>query len=219
MAAAAAADVLNAVESADEPKSRMEREGGTVRLHVLDGLGAFGLTSATFAEWLNDAAGADVHVLLNSPGGSVFEGRAMANMLRSYSGNVSTEVVGLAASAAVSLLAASDETTIHPTGAVMIHAPFMLTMGNAAKLRKDAEMLDELTNATVDEYVAYTGMDADAMRDMVEAETLMNAEDAVANGFVGSILDTPKDAEQRVATEHELRAMVALAGFLAVQEH
>ena len=188
-----------------------------VTLRVLDALGAFGLSAETFGGWLEAANGRDITLLVNSPGGSVFEGRAMANMLRSYRGTVTTEVVGIAASAAVSLLAASDDVAAHRSATVMVHEPAMLTMGGAAHMRKQAEFLDELTHSTAEEYVEYTGMAYDDVREMLAKETFMSAESALEHGFVRRIIDKDDDdAEMRTVAEPELRAMVALAEMLSI---
>lgn len=81
---------------------------------------------------------------INSPGGNVWGGVAIYNLLKQHAGKITGYVDGVAASAASVVLMAADE-IIMPTGAfVMIHTPSVLTYGNAAKLRAQADELDKI---------------------------------------------------------------------------
>lgn len=86
----------------------------------------------------------EIELHINSPGGNVWGGVAIYNLLKQHAGKITGYVDGVAASAASVILMAADE-IIMPTGAfVMIHAPSVLMYGNAAELRAQAEELDKI---------------------------------------------------------------------------
>ncbi len=86
----------------------------------------------------------EIELHINSPGGNVWGGVAIYNLLKQHTGKITGYVDGVAASAASVVLMAADEIII-PTGAfVMIHAPSVLMYGNAAELRAKAEELDKI---------------------------------------------------------------------------
>ena len=86
----------------------------------------------------------ELELHINSPGGNVWGGVAIYNLLKQHTGKIIGYVDGVAASAASVILMAADE-IIMPTGAfVMIHAPSVLMYGNAAELRAQADELDKI---------------------------------------------------------------------------
>ena len=86
----------------------------------------------------------EIELHINSPGGNVWGGVAIYNLLKQHTGKITGYVDGVAASAASVVLMAADE-IIMPTGAfVMIHAPSVFMYGNAAELREQADELDKI---------------------------------------------------------------------------
>ena len=86
----------------------------------------------------------EMELHINSPGGNVWGGVAIYNLLKQHTGKITGYVDGVAASAASVVLMAADE-IIMPTGAfVMIHAPSVFMYGNAAELREQADELDKI---------------------------------------------------------------------------
>ncbi|BEN40789.1 hypothetical protein SMKC049_25810 [Serratia marcescens] len=80
-----------------------------------------GVTAKRIAGALRSMNGADVTVNINSPGGDMFEGLAIYNLLREYQGKVTVKVLGLAASAASIIAMAGDEIQIGRGAFLMIH--------------------------------------------------------------------------------------------------
>ncbi|HCF5801664.1 TPA: Clp protease ClpP, partial [Pseudomonas aeruginosa] len=84
----------------------------------------------------------DVTVNINSPGGDVFEGLAIYNLLREHKGKVSVNIIGLAASAASFIAMAGDEIRIGRAAFLMIHNAWLIAMGNRNDLREIADWLE-----------------------------------------------------------------------------
>jgi len=130
-----------------------------------------------------------LNVYINSPGGAVFEGVAIYNTLRRHAARKIVHIDGLAASIASVIAMAGDEIRIATNGMMMIHNPYGLAMGEADELRRMADALDKIKGAILDTYVLRTGGKADEIERQMDAETWMNADEAVAAGFADLITE------------------------------
>lgn len=129
-----------------------------------------------------------IRVHINSPGGDVFAAIGIANALReqamSKGRTVETIVDGLAASAATIVMMAGSKVTVSDNSLVMIHNPWTIALGNAADMRKQADMLDQVTETIIATYLWHvTELSADDIRALMDAETWMDAADAITYGF------------------------------------
>lgn len=131
-------------------------------------------------------AGVIVHI--NSPGGSVFAGLAIYEMLRSLAVPVTTRVYGLAASMASIIAIAGDRIEMAAGAYLMIHNPTTVAWGDHHKLKANAELLERLRNTLLGYYVKRTGMDEGAVIALMDKETWFTAEEAVAYGFADEVL-------------------------------
>lgn len=131
----------------------------------------------------------EIDLRLNSPGGSVFEGLAIYNILRSHKAKVTAYVDGVAASIASVILLAADHRSIASSGFVMIHNPIAGAFGDSESMRKTADVMDSVKDTILDIYVSRTGLDRKAVSAMMDDETWMNAKDSKANGFAHSIFE------------------------------
>jgi ATP-dependent Clp protease protease subunit len=143
----------------------------------------FGVSAAVFADLLAKITAATVNIHINSPGGDVFEGRAIAAAIRGYRGKTVARIEGLAASAASYIALAANEVEISDGSFFMIHEASALAWGTKADLRKTADLLDKIDAELVREYVAETGGDESTIRAWLEAETWFTADEAVEHGF------------------------------------
>lgn len=174
-------------------KCRIRNDGGTVtRVDVYDDIGpggwfSDGLTAKDFAAQLADVKGAlEVHI--NSAGGDVFDGIAIANGIRDYKGDVTTVVDGLAASIASVISQAGGKRIVQAGSMVMIHDAFGLAIGNAAEMTKMAQTLDQVSDNIADIYAARTGRGSTATwRDRMRDETWYTADEAVAAGLADEV--------------------------------
>lgn len=157
-------------------------------LYMYDEIGAwYGVTARDVAETLAAITADTIHVRINSPGGDMFAGIAIANALRAHDAQVITHVDGMAASAASLIAIAGDEVRMSDNAWLMIHEPWTIGGGNAGDFRKLADTLDGFTGTLVAEYVKRTGLDAETVAQMMADETWLNASDAIAQGFADSL--------------------------------
>ena len=137
-----------------------------------------------------------INLHINSPGGSVFEGIAICNMLKQNSAHINVYVDGLAASIA-SVIAMSGDTIYMPANAMlMIHNPWTMAVGNAEELRKQADALDRITQASVETYLAKAGdkLDKETLKQLMDDETWLTAQEAVDYGLADEVLGANKVA-------------------------
>lgn len=132
----------------------------------------------------------DLDVRINSPGGYVMEGLAIYNAIireRAKGRKVTTHIDGLAASMGSILAMAGEEIVMADNALLMIHNPWDCACGDAIELRRAADRLDQLRDQMVGIYSKATGLEADALIPMLDAETWMTATEALALNFITSI--------------------------------
>lgn len=138
-----------------------------------------------------------LNVYINSPGGSVFAGFTIHNILKRHPAAVAAYVDGVAASIASVILQAADERIMASNSMLMIHNPQALVMGYSGDLRKVADDLDKITDPIVVSYAERTKVKAEKIRELMAAETWMTADEAVKMGFADKI-DSNKRAQAKV---------------------
>lgn len=162
-------------------------EGGkTLKLSFMDFIGDWwlGTTSHDVAAALKEAGDID-HIVaeINSYGGFAHEGVGIYNLLRSHPAKVTTNVIGVAYSAASVIHAAGDERLMGTGTTLMIHNALTCACGNAAELRETADYLDTVSSGIADIYVELTGMKASEVQKMLDSETYMSVKDCLEKGF------------------------------------
>lgn len=185
------AEFFNAITA---PAPDGEATVATIRLYgPIDSWGGWwGINTKDVSDILDALPDTVTEVILriNSPGGHVFEGVSILNMLRAHKARIVAVVDGLAASAASIIAAGCDETVMSPGTSMMIHSPLTFTYGNAAELRKEAEVLDSIERSMIEIYQAKAG-DAD-WETLLHEETWYTPAEAVAQGLadrVGTVAD------------------------------
>jgi len=134
---------------------------------------------------------AELQVRINSVGGDVMDGVAIYNGLKDLGKNGTRIVVtidGAAMSIASVIMMAGDEIRAQENAVIMIHDPWTFAMGNAADMRKQAEVLDTIATTLVQTYVARTGQTAEKVIAWMAAETWWTAAEALAQKFVDVVL-------------------------------
>ena len=124
-----------------------------------------------------------INLSINSGGGSVFDGIAIYNMLKSHKATVNVYVEGLAASIASVIAMAGDTITMRSGSMMMVHMPWTLSQGNAEEMRKTADTLEKTGDSIVDIYSERTGISSDDIRNIMNDETWLSAEEAVEQGW------------------------------------
>lgn len=134
----------------------------------------------------------ELHV--NSPGGDVWEGIAIANAIRGHRAHVVATVDAIAASAASFIATAADELVMARNSELMIHDAMGIVVGNAADMRDFVARLDTVSDNIASMYAEKAGGTVEEWRDVMRAETWYSAEEAVAAGLADSI-DQKKSAD------------------------
>ncbi|WP_294188898.1 ClpP-like prohead protease/major capsid protein fusion protein [uncultured Sphingomonas sp.] len=132
----------------------------------------------------------DLVVRINSPGGYVMEGLAIFNALngaKAAGRKVTIHIDGLAASMASVIAMAGDEIIMADNALMMIHNPWDVAMGDARELRAAADKLDVVRDQLVRIYSGQTGLSADELIPMLDAETWLTSEQALEQNFITSV--------------------------------
>lgn len=150
---------------------------------------------ADLKKQLDALAGKDITVYINSPGGSVFAGAAMANFLARHDGKTTAVVDGWCCSIATEIFFACAERKIPANAYLMLHKPSTSVAGNSDDLLKAAETLDTIQDGIEALYrkAALDGVTEDQIHEMVNKETWLTG-DEVADYFDVEVLDAEKVA-------------------------
>ena len=151
-----------------------------------------GISAESFVKQLAALDADTIHLRINSPGGSVFGGRAMETALRNHKARVIAHIDGVAASAASFVAMAADEIRMAQGTFFMIHKAWSMAWGNADELLKTAALLEKIDDTIVQTYHARSGLPQDELAAMMAAETWLEASEAVEKGFANQISDEPK---------------------------
>lgn len=177
---------------ADKPRPfNLAKNGDTASLYIYDVISAdWGVSALSVIEAINQAGDAQtLNVHINSPGGDVFEGRAIMAALSAFRGKTVAKIDALCASAATSIALACNEIHMAEGSFFMIHNASGMAWGDKTELRNTADILEKIEGAIVNDYTARTGKPEQEIRDKMQAETWFTAQEALDYGFVDSITD------------------------------
>lgn len=170
---------------------------GVAEVLLYDEIGAWGITAKQFAKdlkALGDLQRIDLRV--HSPGGDVFEGTAIYNLLKHHPARVEGYVDGLAASMATVILMACDTVYIPENAMWMVHKPWGITGGDADDMRRYIDLLDKIEDTMVMAYAAKTGKSAEDIKALLTEETWMTGREAVEAGFADQLTEPLAAAAQ-----------------------
>lgn len=188
-------DVSQKAMSLWSPHVRAAIDEKDASISILDVIGqdfwGDGVTAKRISGALRSIGQRPVTVVINSPGGDVFEGLAIYNLLREHSQEVTVKIVGLAASAASFIAMAGDRIEIARSGFLMIHNAWVVAMGDKETLREVSDWLEPFDAAMADIYAARTDVSRDELVAMMTKETWIPGADAVDRGFADDFL--PRD--------------------------
>lgn len=142
---------------------------------------------------LENANGQDVTLEINSGGGSVFAASEIYSRLKSYTGNINVQIVGLAASAASVIAMAGKKIAISPTAQLMIHNASSSVSGDSNDMEHAAEFLRGTNESIASSYLLKTGIEKETLLELMDNETWMTAEKALELGFVDEIMFKPTE--------------------------
>lgn len=179
-----------------------------------------GFTAKRMSAALRSIGKNDVTVKINSPGGDMFEGIAIYNLLREHPAKVTIDVMGWAASAASIIAMAGDDIRMGLGTFMMVHNAWGVVVGNRHDMADASTLFEGFDGAIADIYQARTGLDAKAIAKLMDAETFMGASDAVAKGFADSVNESlkadgadAKNLDSRLMARRQTEAALAKAGY------
>jgi ATP-dependent protease ClpP protease subunit len=162
-------------------------------VYLYDEIGSWGITAKDFADELKGIKAKTITLRINSPGGDVFDGIAIYNVLKNHPAEVHAIVDGLAASSA-SFISQAADTVLMATGAtMMIHEPYGMTMGAAADHAKMAETLNKMGDTVAAFYASRAGGTEAEWRDRMRTESWYRAQEAVDINLADGLLESAKD--------------------------
>lgn len=165
-----------------------------------------GVTAKKFAADLRALGNKTLHLRVNSPGGDVMEGRAMAAALAQYPGKVIAYVDGLAASAASFLIMHADERVMTEGAFVMIHNGWTMTIGDRHDHAAQVALLEKVDTSIVNDYLLHTSADEAQVRAWMDAETWFTATEAKDAGLITSVAESRDQRAQARAKAWNLAA-------------
>ncbi len=183
-----------------KPLFSAAKAGSTLELLIYDEIGlnfwtGTGVTAQSVADAIKSAGSFDrIAVRINSPGGDCFEGVAIYNLIRAQKVPVEVFVDGIAASAASIVAMAGDIVNVGIGAMLMIHNAMTMAYGDAPAFRKIADTLEKISQTVGGIYVKKTGKTAAQIAELMDAETWLDAQDAIKNGFADAILNQDEES-------------------------
>lgn len=137
---------------------------------------------------IDQLSGEDLLVEINSVGGDVVAGSEIYTALKKYSGKVTVDILGIAASAASVIAMAGDVVRISPTAQIMIHNVWSRAQGDYRAFRHESDVLKNFNTTIANAYKLKTGLPEEELLEYMNKETWFNAQQAKELGFVDEIL-------------------------------
>lgn len=148
-----------------------------------------GVSAKSIKAQLDKMGDADeITVRINSPGGDVFDGFAIYNLLAQHPAKIHVKVDGWAASAASVIMMAGDTREVAANALVMIHNPWTMAIGDASNMRKTADLLDQIKDSIITTYKAGTTLADEEIVSLMDAETWFDAQGAIDAGLATAVV-------------------------------
>lgn len=191
---------VRAIEKWNAEVASSESSDNTISILDVIGIDYFtgdGVTAKRIAAALRSIGDKDVVVNINSPGGDFFEGVAIYNLLRNHPAKVTVQILGMAASAASIIAMAGDEILIAKSGFLMIHNAWVVAIGNRHDLDEASATLKLFDDDMAGIYADRSGNDKAQAAKLMDAESWLNADDAIKNGLADGVLPADKIKEDK----------------------
>ena len=153
-------------------------------------------------EELTDVNTINVHI--SSYGGEVKEGLAIYNSLKNHKAKIRTFCDGFACSIASVIFMAGDERIMSKASLLMIHNAWTYTFGNANELRKEAEDLDKITQASINAYMEHLNISEDELKTLLDNETWLTYDECLDMGFATSVTSDSNSNKVSQSVKHSL---------------
>jgi ATP-dependent Clp protease, protease subunit len=153
----------------------------------------------SIAEVLERNPKANVVLKVNSPGGSAYDGVAIANALMSHEGQVTAIIEGLAFSAASFLILTADKVKAYKTSSFGIHRAWVMTVGNKNAMLATADDLSIVDDLQIELFMSKTGLAREEVEVLIDGKandgTMFSAEKALELGFIDEIISRKEEED------------------------
>tara|TARA_R110000744_G_scaffold231504_2_gene349685 strand:+ start:272 stop:910 length:639 start_codon:yes stop_codon:yes gene_type:complete len=163
-------------------------------VYIFNEIGTYGITAQDFISDIKDLKDTPINLHVNSIGGDVFDGMAIYNVIKRREARTTVYIEGIAASIATIIALGADEVIMAENSLFMIHNAWGGAMGEAKDMRKTADTLEKISSELTDIYMKKTGLSYEALAEMMDEETWLNAQEAYDYGFIDTISDSIKVA-------------------------
>ena len=168
--------------------------GNSADVYIFNEIGTYGITAQDFISDIKDLKDTPINLHVNSIGGDVFDGMAIYNVIKRREARTTVYIEGIAASIATIIALGADEVIMAENSLFMIHNAWGGAMGEAKDMRKTADTLEKISSELTDIYMKKTGLSYEALAEMMDEETWLNAQEAYDYGFIDTISDSIKVA-------------------------
>lgn len=173
---------------------KIENKGDKAEIWIYEEIGedfwsGDGITAKSFQKDLATIKAGQIDLHINSPGGEVFDGITIFNLLKQHPATITTYIDGLAASIASVIAMAGDRVVMAENALFMIHNPYGMTVGDSTEMRKMADVLDKVKGSIALAYTGRTGKTEEEIDELMNAETWMSSFEALEYGFIDEITD------------------------------
>jgi len=168
-------------------------DNGEATIYIYEQIGGFlGVPVEDLVKEIAALKVSTIHLRINSPGGDVFDARAIEAVIREHPANVIAHIDGVAASSASFLALAANQVEMGEGAFFMIHNAMAIARGNATALMEVAALLEKVDGSINGSYQRKTGLSEDQIREWMNAETWFTAKEALEHGFIDSIYENQK---------------------------
>lgn len=169
---------------------KINNKAGVGEIYLYDEIGMWGISAADFQKELKVLDGVDtIKLYINSPGGDVYDGIAIANSLLKHPAKIEGEIDSLCASIATIISTSCDTLTIADNARYMIHNPWTVAFGEAKDFEKAANLLAKVKEDLITTYQRKVDKSDEELSQIMDDETWLSAEEAVEMGFVDSVTE------------------------------
>ena len=155
---------------------------------------------------------------INSPGGLVLSGIEMANAIKNSKAHVIAHVTGIAASMASVVACACDEIRMEEASFMMIHNPWTVSEGDAERLRKEADFLDQCKKVIMSFYRGKFACSEERLSELMNEETWYTGAECAENGLICEVIASDMKAAAKVGSRQFAKMPEAAAALYSFRE-
>lgn len=163
----------------------------------LDGVVGADFDAAYVAAQLEGAT--DVEVTLNTAGGDVLEGMSIYNAFSDHAGHVTFVIDQAMSMGSIIMLAGDKRIGRRESSMIMIHRPWGAGVGTADTMRQSADTLDKMQSQMTDIYMKSVNVGSDELSKMLDDETYLDADEALALGLITEVISGGRNALHEMA--------------------